>query len=81
MSETIKSAHTTRDGQVYLLVEQTPDWWTIKSADKIADNGQAHKLLAGGDQNYVRRHWNEFVANDKTHNATFRPSMAKYGLR
>ena len=81
MPENIKSAHTDREGQVYLLIEHNPEWWTIKSADKIANNGQAHRLIAAGDQPYVRRQWTEFIARDRNQSSTFRPSMAKYGLR
>jgi len=80
MAESIKSAHTDKNGEVYLLVEAGFNWWTIKSAEKIG-NTNGHRLLAAGDKEYVKRQWTEFVKSSGYPVIARRPEMGRYSIR
>jgi len=80
MPESIQSAHTDRNGDVYLLVAHNPNWWTIKSAEKIG-NTNGHRLLAAGDKEYVKRQWTEFVESSGYPAIARRPEVGRYSIR
>ena len=80
MPESVKSAHTDNNGDVYLLVEEKSDWWTIKSAEKIG-NTNGHRLLAAGDKGYVVNRWTEFVAGSGYPAIARSGQMGRYSIR
>ena len=65
MPEAIKASTTDSDGQVYLLVEVQPNYWKIRSAAMIGNNGKSFRIAACGDRDYVRREWDIFVRREK----------------
>jgi hypothetical protein len=81
MPENIQASTTDHKGDVYLLVKESPDWWMIKSAAKIANNGKGHRIQAAGDRGYVVQHWREFVTNEKRQIAANYDSLAEYSIR
>lgn len=81
MPEAIKSSTTDRNGNVFLLVALNPNFWAIKSAAKLTDNGTTHKVVAVGQERYVRKQWSEFVANEKRQIASNYDALAQFSIR
>lgn len=79
MPEVVKSAHTTRTNEVFILVEESADWWMIKNTALNVNSGRS--IMAAGDKQYVQRTWNDFVADDRALASQFNPATGKFGLR
>lgn len=63
--ESIQEATTDRNGQVYLLTQVSSNFWKIRSADSFDNENKAPKLLAAGDEIYVKREWNNLIERER----------------
>ena len=59
---------TDRNGNVFLLQTSHPNFWRIVSA--LPNENDTHKVIAVGQERYVRKQWKEFVEREKRAIAT-----------
>jgi hypothetical protein len=81
MPETIKASTTDRNGNVFILVAVNPNFWSIKSSEKILFDGQCHRVVAVGQERYVRTKWKEFVDSEKRAIATNYDALARFNTQ